>query len=493
MEEFNKSLVVVSNRLPVTLDMEGGDWQIKPSAGGLVTALAPIVKKTHGKWIGWAGSSEDAPIRDLMAEYSREQAYQLVPVDLSENEIARYYRGFSNNTIWPLFHDLLGKFSFDLEDWRMYHDINQRFAKYVIDNSTPEDIIWIHDYQLMCVGHYLREMGAIHHLNFFLHIPFPSLDLFRRLPWNRELLVSLLSYDHIGFQTPMDRRNFISCIKWLVPEATRSVRRRRSTINYEGRNIRVGYYPISIDFKEFNDLAKTREVADAAWYLRENIKAPMMALGLDRLDYTKGIPERFLAIERLLEKYPEMHRKITLLQIVVPSRLNVPEYQSLKNQLDGLAGRINSRFGQHGWTPIDYQFRKLDRVQLVGYYRSADIALITPLRDGMNLVAKEYCASSIDNHGVLILSEFAGAAAQLAKGALMVNPFDLDGTADAIYAAYLMPEEERAQRMKVLRAEVRRYDVKQWVNWFFGSLRRFQGNSPNDVEYDLEELIDAQG
>lgn len=469
MDLAGKNLVVVSNRLPTAVYQEAGEWKIKPSPGGLVTALLPIVRRTHGVWIGWAGVNREAPVDELLQEYTGFQDYRLIQVPVSEEEINKFYRGFSNKTIWPLFHDLLGHFSFDLDNLSVYLDINRRFAEKVAESISSDSVVWIHDYQLMCVGYYLREMGVSCHLNFFLHIPFPSVDLFRRLPWNRALLQAILSYDHIGFQTPADRRNFISCIKWLIPEATRTVKKRRSIIRYEGREILVGYYPISIDFMEFNDAAKSKEAADAAWFLRENISTPVVALGLDRLDYTKGIPERFLAFERLLEKYPETIGRISLLQIVVPSRLNVAEYRALKTTLDGLSGRINARFARQGWMPIDYQFRELDRIQLLGHYRAADIALITPLRDGMNLVAKEYCASSIDNRGVLILSEFAGAAAQLSKGAIIVNPFDLDGTADAVYAAYIMSEEERARRMKLLRAEIKRNDVHRWVGWFFDS------------------------
>jgi trehalose 6-phosphate synthase len=381
----------------------------------------------------------------------------------------------------------LGQFSFDTENWNIYQDVNLRFAQKVAEVIDDDSIVWIHDYQLFYVGYYLRELGVKAHLNFFLHIPFPAVDLFRRLPWNRELLLAVLSHDHVGFQTPNDRRNFIACIKWFLPEAARSVRKRRSEIKYENRTTLVGYYPISIDFNEFADGSATREAADAAWYLRENIKAPVLALGLDRLDYTKGIPERFLAFERMLEKYPSAIGKISLLQIVVPSRLNVPDYQDLKTRLDGLSGRINARFSQQGWVPILYQFRELDRTQLLGHYRASDIALITPLRDGMNLVAKEYCASNIDETGVLVLSEFAGAAYQLAKGAILVNPYDLDVTADAIYAAFIMTPEEKRHRMRILRSGVKKFNLKKWVDWFFGSSP--SNDLPSVTKPDREEIL----
>ncbi|MFQ5454519.1 MAG: trehalose-6-phosphate synthase, partial [Candidatus Zixiibacteriota bacterium] len=397
---------------------------------------------------------------------SKKQDYTLKPVVLTDEEINKYYRGFSNQAIWPLFHDLLGYSSFDLENWNCYTKVNERFAQELIDLFDNNHFIWIHDYQLMLVGHYLREMGVDINLNFFLHIPFPSRDLIKRLPWKYEIIHSLLKYDHIGFQTALDKRNFIQCVKAIVPEASVRVSKRQSEITLEGRTVKLGIYPISIDFDEFNDYSKTKEVAEAAWFVHENLPGRKLILGIDRLDYTKGIPKRLLAFERALEKYPEIQKHISLIQIVVPSRLHVPEYVDLKEQLDTLSGRINGRFSRQGWIPIHYMFRELNRNQLLGYYRACEIALITPLRDGMNLVSKEYCASSIDNNGVLILSEFAGAADQLARGAIMVNPYDLESTADAIYAGYIMNSKERQRRMKLMRTEIKRNNVQKWIEWF---------------------------
>jgi trehalose 6-phosphate synthase len=466
---MHNRLVVVSNRLPVAIfgDRISG-FEVKPGTGGLVTALEPIIRRTNGAWIGWPGCSYDVPFESLLSEYSQNANFELIPVPMSEDEIERYYRGFSNKSIWPLFHDLLGQFSFKPEEYDTYREVNKKFAEVIGNNIKTDDTIWINDYQLIFTGYYLRELGVSNKINFFLHIPFPSLDLLRRFPRKTAVMEALLEFDHIGFQTSVDKRNFMSCLKWLVPEAKSVTKRGQSTINYANREIAVGYYPISIDFNEFDDLAKTKEVSDAAWYLKENISAEIVVLGLDRLDYTKGIPERFLAFEKLLEKYSDVRGKISLLQIVVPSRLNVTEYRVLKSELESLAGRINGRFSTGGWIPIHYQFRTLDKIQLIGHYKAADIALITPLRDGMNLVSKEYCASSIDNRGILILSEFAGAAAQLRKGAIVVNPFDIDLTADAIYAAFIMSDKEKADRMKVLRAEVKRNDVHRWIRRLLG-------------------------
>jgi len=466
---MNKRLAVVSNRLPVAIS---GDeitgYNINPGTGGLVTALEPIVKQTGGAWIGWPGCSSNVPFESLLSEYGRNSNFDLIPVDITEDEIAKFYRGFSNKSIWPLFHDLLGQFSFRPNEFEIYKNVNRKYAVKITEHIRSDDTIWVHDYQLMWVGNFLRKFKVKSNIGFFLHIPFPSIDLLKRFPRKSELLKALLNYDHIGFQTASDKRNFISCLKWFVPDAKVFSKRRQSIVHYNHRDIIIGHYPISIDFDEFNDIAKTKEADDIAWYLKENINAETMVLGLDRLDYTKGIPERFMAFEGFLEKYPDVRGKVSLLQVVIPSRINVPEYQELKTELDYLAGRINGRFSAKGWIPIHYQFRTLDRLQLIGHYKAAEIALITPLRDGMNLVSKEYCASSNDNHGILILSEFAGAAAQLGKGAVIVNPYDVDGTADAIFEAYSMADDERQHRMTLLRADVRRNNVHRWVRWFFG-------------------------
>lgn len=480
MSAKRKRLLVVSNRLPVVIYQEQESWRVKNSAGGLVTAMNPIMKENRGLWIGWPGCKPNAPAAELLAEHSSTQRYDLKPVLMTESEIERYYSGFANGSIWPLFHDLLGHFSFNIENWSMYSDINRRFAQTVAESASEDSLVWVHDYQLLLVGRYLRQMGFQRHLSFFLHIPFPSLDMFRRLPFKDEILHAMLDYDHIGFQTPGDRRNFVHCLKWLVPEIRRMARRRQTVIQLEHRKVILGHYPISIDFHEFDDGARKPEITSIANELRENMHGRTIMLGLDRLDYTKGIPERFLAFERLLDKYPETRGRISLVQVVVPSRLRVADYRVLKDRLDSLAGRINSRFARHGWIPIHYQFRELDRAQLLGHYRASEIALITPLRDGMNLVAKEYCAANIDDSGVLILSEFAGAAHGLAKGAILVNPFDLEGTADAIYAAFIMTPVERKRRMRALRSEIKRQDVSRWVRWFLATAQKDAPSAQHD-------------
>jgi trehalose 6-phosphate synthase/phosphatase len=476
--EVRKRLIVVSNRLPIIIDKENGAWQIRPGAGGLVTALAPILKANKSLWVGWPGAGEEAPVQELLDKFGTEQGYQLVGIPLSKEEIERYYWGFSNGTLWPLLHDLLGYCKFDPQDWQTYVAVNKKFAEMIKKISRPNDIIWTHDYQLSMVGSFLREMEVRLPLTYFHHIPFPSLDLLRRLPWKMEYTKALLSFDLLGFQTLRDRRNFINTATNLIPDTSVLRRQRHYTLLKFGKRIvQVRNFPISIDFDEFNDAAQDQRVKEAAWYLHENLHERQLILGIDRLDYTKGIPERFLAFERALEKYPELKGKITMVQVVVPSRTLDPDYQSLKEHLDQMVGRINSRFGQSGWIPIHYIFRSLDKTQLVAHYRASEIAFITPLRDGMNLVAKEYCASSVDNNGVLILSEFAGAADQLGGKALLVNPYDIEKTADTIYQAYTMPIEERQQRMQWLRGQVKRNDVHRWLRSFMNALDEVNHNA----------------
>jgi len=467
--------LVVSNRLPVVVGREGDDWQIKPASGGLVTALGPIMARRKGLWVGWPGSWDEAPFEQLFEQFSQEHGYRLAAVPLTEEEVELYYQGFSNETLWPLFHDLLGHCNFELRTWQCYIKVNQHFADAICANCTDEDLIWVHDYQLALVGKLLRDQGVQKRLAFFLHIPFPSFDLFRRLPWKKQLLEGLLAYDLLGFQTLRDRRNFVACVRELFPRIRADIRRRVTRLDLGERQVTVGHFPISIDFEEFNQGATDKAVEEAAWYLHEHYQGRQLLLGIDRLDYTKGIPERLLAFERALEKYPALCQQVSLIQVVVPSRTLVPGYQNLKETLDQLTGRINARFGEHGWVPIHYLFRSLDRTQLLAHYRSCEIALISPLRDGMNLVAKEFCAASVEENGILILSEFAGAAAQLGSAALLVNPYDLEGTADAIWQAYSMPEEERRQRMRKLRAEVRRNNVERWVEQFLTAVTTQKG------------------
>jgi len=465
-------LTVVSNRLAIVVDREEkGQWTIKPGSGGLVTALGPVLRDRGGQWIGWLGTHEtdamdETALRSLLDQGSRETGYALKPVNLTAEEIQKYYFGFSNEILWPLFHDLPTRCNFDPTYWKVYERVNAKFAQVVAANTSEEDYVWVHDYQLIMVAHSLKTMGTQRQTGFFLHIPFPPLDGFIKLPWRFQILNALLRYDLVGFQTMRDRRNFMDCVRMLMPK-TRVVGHgqiaRCLTPEHE---VLMGAFPISIDYKHFAENATSQEVQDQAWIVHANLPERQLVLGIDRLDYTKGIPLRLQAFANALERYPELLGKITLIQVVVPSREEVPEYEALKREIERLVGEINGRFNQVGWSPIHYIYRSLSRVELLAYYRTCEVALITPLKDGMNLVAKEYCACSTDNNGVLILSEFAGAAAQLHGGALLVNPFDIEGVADAIRRACCMDESSRRSRMEKMRRSIQRHDIFHWVNAF---------------------------
>jgi alpha,alpha-trehalose-phosphate synthase [UDP-forming] len=460
-------LVVVSNRLPITFKEDGAHrWQIQPSPGGLVTALAPVLSHRRGLWIGWAGAPKHADISKQMAIASKGIGYTLRAVTLTEEEVDQYYHGFSNEILWPLFHDLQSLCNFDPAYWQSYQAVNRKFANVVAGNVTKNDCVWVQDYHLFLAAKELRGMGKKSRLWFFLHTPFPSPDIFMKLPWRSQILEGLLEYDLIGFQTWRDRNNFIHCVEALVPGLNVDTRMRVATIAMSGRNTKVGAFPISVDFREIARQAADEKVERKASQFRQATGGHHVILGVDRLDYSKGIPERLHAFRNALERYPDLCGNASLIQLVSPSRAYIPEYQRLKSEIERLVGEINGRFSQPGWIPVHYMSRNLNHGELLAYYRAADVALITPLKDGMNLIAKEYCAANIDERGVLILSEFAGAASQLRGHSLLVNPYDVEGVADAIQSACSMKTDERRRRMKGLRQAIAKRDIFRWANAF---------------------------
>jgi trehalose 6-phosphate synthase/phosphatase len=466
-------MIVVSNRLPWTARRDGaGVPRLVAGAGGLVSAMAPVLGARGGTWIGWPGfCGSDEGLAAELRNAGRRAGYRLLPVFLDEAERRGFYDGFSNEVIWPLFHDLPSLCRFDPDYWRCYARVNSHFAAVAARAATPGDLVWVHDYQLMQVGAGLRDAGMAGPLAFFLHIPFPPPDIFMKLPWRQEILRSLLAYDLLGFQAPRDRRNFADCVRDLLPEVRISGRGEAFVrLRTGGRVVRAGRFPIGIDYNDFYRRAAAPAVVRQASVLRRMLPDRQLLLGIDRLDYTKGIPERLNAFAVALERYPALHEKVTLVQVVVPSREDIPRYRELKARIENLVGEINGRFTRPGgWVPIHYVFRSLAPADLLAYYRAAQIALITPLKDGMNLVAKEYCACSPDEDCVLVLSEFAGAAAEMADAALLVNPYDVEGVADAIAAAVAMPAADRQARMRRLRRAVRRHDVFWWVEAFLAA------------------------
>jgi trehalose 6-phosphate synthase/phosphatase len=462
-------LVVVSNRLPIVISQsETGQYLVSAGSGGLVTALAPVLRGRGGLWIGWPGSEnvDKEQLSEALKDESSGIGFDLWPVPLSREEIHKFYYGFSNEILWPLFHDLPTLCKFDPATWPVYQDVNRKFAAAVAEATLSDDYVWVQDYHLLLVAQELVKLGARRKTGFFLHIPFPSIDLFLKLPWRFAVLEAMLQYDLIGFQTTRDRRNFLDCVRMLVSDVRVMGRGQVSVIQVAGREIRVGAFPISIDFQDYARSASSPDVAAEVKRIREQYPGQLLILGVDRLDYSKGIPERIRAVGRVLDTHPELQGKINFIQVVVPSRKEVPEYAALKRDIERLVGKINGRFTTSGWVPIHYIYRSLSRTELVAYYKACEIALITPLKDGMNLVCKEFCACSLENDSSLILSESAGAASQLHVGALIVNPHDIVGVADAIYRASQMGEVERKARMRKLRKNIRSNSVFHWVDSF---------------------------
>ena len=465
----SQRLVVVSNRLPVAAARgEDDTWSLLPGSGGLVTALAPALEARGGLWVGWPGlvGENDAEVRSLLESFAARHGYGLVPVSLTQSEHDLFYLGFANEVLWPLFHDLQSRCTFVPEYWQAFLDVNRKFAVASGAALQPGDMLWVHDYLLLGVGRFVRELAPEARLGFFLHIPFPPPDIFAKLPWRTEVLQALLAYDLVGFQTVRDRRNFIACLRAMLPEASARGRGNAQRVNYQGRRTCSASFPIGIDSRGFTDLAGRPDIAARAQSLQEAMGVAHLLLGVDRLDYTKGIPFKLEAVRRLLRVRPDLHRRLALVQILVPSRSDIPEYLHQKAVVERLVGEINGELGQPGWNPVHYFFRSVDREELVAYYRAASVCLATPLKDGMNLVAKEYCACQVERRGVLVLSEFAGAAVQLGEGALLVNPYDILGVAAAIARACEMPTEERRRRMARLQRNVLTEDVYRWVDDF---------------------------
>ena len=497
MKSKHGRLIVVSNRLPFSFRRdEAGRWQTEPGGGGLVTALLPVLRHRGGMWIGWAGSDDDSP--DLSREVAvvgENAGCTLKIVALTAEEVRNFYEGFSNEIVWPLFHDMPGLCNFDPAYWRTYCEVNRKYARAVHDASAPGDFVWVHDYHLMSVAAELRRLGSESRTGFFLHIPFPPPDIYLKLPWRMSLIEALLEFELIGFQTVRDRRNFLECVRLLVKGADVEGRGQVVQVVTGRRKVRVGNFPISIDFNAFMRQAAAPEVAARAKELHTLLPKRKLILGIDRLDYTKGIPLRLQAFQNALTRYPGLRERISLIQVVVPSREDIPEYRGLKTEIEQRVGKINGGFvDPGGWVPVWYVYRSLSRLDLLAYYRAADIALITPLKDGMNLVAKEYCACSIEEDCALILSEFAGAAAQLARGALLVNPYDIEGVADALHRAFHMDAGERQARMRSMRRSIRDNDVFWWVDSFLRAaitkdLSAFPQLGESGSDRDMEYLV----
>lgn len=449
-------IIVAANRLPVR--RVGEAWERSP--GGLVSALTPILQKNEGTWIGWSGVVDDP------TEPFDHDGIANVPIDLTEEDIDDYYLGFSNETIWPLFHDAIRTPAYHRHWWRRYRAVNERFASAIADAADGEELVWIHDYQLLMVPGLLREMAPDLDIRFFLHIPFPPVELYARLPWRQEVIEGLLGADVLGFQTPRGAGNFkAAAVAFAGAVET------EEGVRIGDRVIKVVASPISIDTSVYDRIASSDETAKRVEDIRSELGNPeIILLGADRLDYTKGIDVRFRAYEALLQARPDMAERTKFVQIGVPSRSTIRDYVEMKEEIEQIAGRINSTQGSRHYMPIHYMYESLTIEELVAYYRAADVMVVTPFADGMNLVAKEFVASRVDGGGVLLLSEFTGAAQEL-REAILVNPFHIDGMARKMLQAIEMDESERKERMSAMRKKVVENDVHQWASRALGDQR----------------------
>lgn len=457
-------LLIVSNRLPLTVRFDRGEVSVVPSSGGLATGMRGPHQRTGGLWIGWPGEVGRLEAAAKAAIERQFTELRMVPLYLTSSEVTRYYEGFSNAVIWPLFHYLLDAVPTESRDWEVYKRVNERFARAVAEEYRPGDRIWVHDYQLMLVPGMLRRLLPDAQIGFFLHIPFPASEVFRTLPWREEILDGILGADLVGFHTLGYLRHFASSLLRIL-----GVEAHIDRLWYGGHAVRLGVFPMGIDTETFIQQAGQEETIAEIAALKDENKDQRLLLGVDRLDYTKGIPRRLLAVERLFEREPQLRGHVRFVQVAVPSRTKIELYAGFRRKVDELVGRINGRFGTVHWMPVHYLYRSISERQLVALYRAADVMLVTPLRDGMNLVAKEFPASRVDGDGVLILSELAGASSELAE-ALHVNPYDIDGVARAIKQALTMPEDERRLRMTSLRKRVLTHDVHWWASAFLDTL-----------------------
>jgi len=483
--------IIVSNRLPLQISVENNDVKVSPSVGGLATGMKSVHQEGDSLWIGWSGLTEEEVNPKIQSQIDQAAKNEkCLAINLTEKELNDYYYGFSNRTIWPLFHYFMEYTKFDEQEWMGYKKVNEKFAEKILENLEDGDTVWVHDYQLLLVPGIIKKNKPKVTIGFFLHIPFPSYEVFRTLPWRESLLQGMLGADLLGFHTYDYERHFLSSVSRILRYETQF-----NEITLKNRLVKVDSFPMGIDYEKFEQAAlehyeKTQEQkSELQVRLDQHLETTpgsKMILSIDRLDYTKGIANRIRAFEHFLEKYPEFKEKVRLIMLAVPSRSNVPQYQKLKREIDELVGRINGKFSTVSWTPIWYFFHSMPFDNLIDLYTSCDIALLTPRRDGMNLVAKEYVATRTDLSGVLILSEMAGAAHEMNE-ALIINPNNYDQIADALKQAYEMPLIEQKSRNRTIQKRLKRYGIKKWSSEFIKALEATKVNHISKKAKQLDE------
>lgn len=461
--------IFVSNRLATTAKLSPeGDLSFNRSVGGLATGLSSIHEQEESLWIGWSGVTSDETSEELRSEIGDTllKEYKSVAVDISSEELELFYAGFCNRTIWPLFHYFTTFVDYNERTWQAYEAVNEKFFHKVSSFAEDGDLIWVHDYQLMLLPRLIKERFPNSPVGFFLHIPFPSYEVFRHLPWRNEILNGLLGSDLIGFHTYDYARHFLSSIRRLL-----GYEHRLGNITLEDRVASVDVFPMGIDFDKYNDSSLQPAVQKHYQQVSDELAGQKMILSVDRLDYSKGILARLHGFRRFLQEHPDYQEQVTMVLIVSPSRENVDEYQYLKREIDELIGEINGSYQQMGWTPIWYFYRTRPFDELTALYQRANLLLVTALRDGMNLIAKEYIAAKRDETGIVVLSETAGAAREMSE-ALIINPFDEEGIASAIKEGLEMPEEEQKERNRRIRRRLSRYNVEYWAKDFVAKLQK---------------------
>ncbi|MCF8227559.1 MAG: bifunctional alpha,alpha-trehalose-phosphate synthase (UDP-forming)/trehalose-phosphatase [Bacteroidales bacterium] len=469
-----RRLIIVSNRLPVSIVKKRGEIKVNPSVGGLATGMKTFYKTHDSLWFGWPGINQNQiSVKDKAVVEEKLLYEKCKPVYLTKHDLNQYYYGFSNKTLWPLFHYFPQYTEYREDMWQSYEKVNKIFAKALLKEIREDDIVWIHDYHLFLLPQLIREKFPQISIGFFLHIPFPSYEVFRLLPWRIQILEGILGADLIGFHTYDYQRHFLSATRRLLGYDAHL-----NQISVEHRDVKIDAFPMGIDYDRFHDMAM--QVSKNSEKRRSRIKKTVMdatgkqserklILSMDRLDYSKGIPARLQAFERFLERNKRYHEKVSMFLLAVPSRTNVDQYRELKSTVDEMVGRINGNFGTIDWMPIRYFYRSLPFDQIVELYVHSDIALVTPLRDGMNLIAKEFLVSKTDSQGVLILSEMAGSVKELGE-AIIVNPNDINNMAESIEEALRISKERQIKGNEIMRKRLRRYDVTRWANEFMKTL-----------------------
>ncbi|MFW5719082.1 MAG: alpha,alpha-trehalose-phosphate synthase (UDP-forming) [Halanaerobium sp.] len=456
-----KRLVLVSNGEPYKHVFEDQGIEQQKLAGGLTTGLDPIMQEDNGLWIAWGRGEADFKVvdQDNKVQVPDADGYTLKRVKLSPEEKNGFYYGFSNEVMWPISHTFISKANFKEDYWKSYQQVNQKYAENVLEELEDDDLVWIHDYHLALVPGILKEENPETKTSLFWHIPWPAWEAFRTIPWRQELLAGMLAADFLAFHTDLFVYNFLNCAKKIGAEVDFSARE----VYYRGSKTRVESIPLGIDYQWFNNLSHDQDYLKDAKELKKSYETKNLIFAVDRLDYTKGIEERLKGIERFFEKYPEYRSKVTFVQRVAPSRTGIEEYQKMKERIEKKVAAINGRYQKDQWQPVKYFYGSVPQAELLPYYKAADLALITALIDGMNLVAKEYLA--VQDSGVLLLSEFAGAAEYL-DSALKVNPYNTEALADRIYQGLEMSESEKKERLDKAQADLKKYDINWWREHF---------------------------